>query len=1121
MDVESVEYRMITEEQALSEMLSSGQEVQMETSASTELERLDDASTLINNNSAKALSVADRAALDIQRLLRELGIRANVGDQDDTVMDITASVSCGQGQTFTGGTVTSEKGTSARRGSTEPCVPDRSEQELLQRLFRSGSLSRYVVRDQHMILGRVMHSIFREDRHADADGDTTIDHFATLSRGKRFSRIIAEKLVPACPRCQRFWKRMRAGSRRILYNPVISGFYLALTIYSLFSLDLVVLFGTKDIDEAFWIAGSAVFLLFFFELIVWSLGVPGYILTMPFLLDVTALISVYGDTWFARNAGLLSENDQASRLSRMARTSKMTRLARIVRVARITKLIPELLRFLRKQNTILAKQVLHRRLWRVFLFLDADEDGLLCSFDIKVFYIAVLQECPHLFFCNRLTLLQRDVPRLEAELDFEDESSPQIDFETFAKTLESLELGRNMVRFHLDEVEQEEGVWTLTQRLSDRTAMKVCVGILVLITMISFLEVLPEDHSVSFTLAQLTSVAKEERKNGLAMDATYLCDQIGIFVRRMADPHRHKVLFLYLDGFLHYDAERGGCLTQPDNSTDPLHRAEEIRAHSNVRDSDFTWVCWPVKCLEDFSSACLVDMSFQEKNHSKWAVITIVMVILLLLIFVYGLNQKIRIFSGKLLQPLQTLLDDMAAMACLELVHLDKEMPGQRKQVQVAEELQHLQTAFKGMRSAIRSWSKYVPPCIVERLLKEGAEASVGVARCHATILFADIVDFEAACHDISPNEVLELLTSVFGCISDCVQKRNGVLLEFIGPEVLAVFNTPSEVRFHALLGVLTALDIHSVVKGRVQVVTSEDKEVVITCKCGVHTGQILAGNIGSHRRMKYGLLGDGINLAARLKGLNSRYHTQTLCSASVLAEDRNRAKLFAITRPVDRVAVKGKSEPTTVHEVMSHNGHQEPWLTQAAKTHAEAFDLYQAKRFQEALDKFGEVYKQFEKRGTVDEPSRLLQERCVAYLQEAPPSDWDGVDRLTKKTFDSHPPGDTATTRVPRVVSMTALPSVSRSSRAALADAQDALDPQRVIQIREDIRSASFGQTFDDVDQTTFGCAATLGFCAICNSGVSCGTSQSWEHSSGSPRSAGIAQEDDAFHSAPRFVAI
>merc|ERR1719277_1295439 len=204
----------------------------------------------------------------------------------------------------------------------------------------------------------------------------------------------------------------------------------------------------------------------------------------------------------------------------------------------------------------------------------------------------------------------------------------------------------------------------------------------------------------------------------------------------------------------------------------------------------------------------------------------IIVIILLLLIFVYVLNMKINMFSSNLLQPLRSLVDDMMAMSCLELVHIDEDMPVEKaKPIQVAEELEHLQGAFKSMRSAIRSWAKYVPPCVVERLYISGMEATIGVNVCHVTILFADIDGFEDICRGLSPNDVLSLLAAVFGGISEVIHKNQGTLLEFIGDEVLVVFNTPQSVKHHSTAGVRTALGIHQVVEGKCHAMTGAGRE--------------------------------------------------------------------------------------------------------------------------------------------------------------------------------------------------------------------------------------------------------------------------------------------------------
>mmetsp|Transcript_4469 Transcript_4469/g.12647 ORF Transcript_4469/g.12647 Transcript_4469/m.12647 type:complete len:238 (+) Transcript_4469:2-715(+) len=236
---------------------------------------------------------------------------------------------------------------------------------------------------------------------------------------------------------------------------------------------------------------------------------------------------------------------------------------------------------------------------------------------------------------------------------------------------------------------------------------------------------------------------------------------------------------------------------------------------------------------------------------------------------------------------------------------------------------------------------------------------------------------------------------------------HNGTLLEFIGDEVLAVFNTPNALKHHPLAGAMACRDIHRVLDNqnvREKYVSRAGKEIEIRCRCGVHTANILAGNIGSKKRIKYGLLGDGVNLAARLKALNSRYNTRTLATDVLVGSgDRLRRVDFAF-RPVDVVAVKGKTEPTTVYELMTTPAIRTPEssaIFEACARHQEAFRSYQCQDFARARDAFREVGGALARAGLPrDGPSQLLSQRCERFIGAPPGPEWDGVDHLTRKAF-------------------------------------------------------------------------------------------------------------------------
>merc|ERR1719409_1736471 len=145
------------------------------------------------------------------------------------------------------------------------------------------------------------------------------------------------------------------------------------------------------------------------------------------------------------------------------------------------------------------------------------------------------------------------------------------------------------------------------------------------------------------------------------------------------------------------------------------------------------------------------------------------------------------------------------------------------------------------------------------------------------------------------------------------------------------------------------------------------------------------------------------------MKGLSSRYRARSLCSDTCIT---NCYEAPPLCRPVDIVAVKGRKEATTVYELITPGvcSQSKEMLEEACQVHAKALESYKAKRFSEALQLFDASRVIFEgSEGRRDEPCRLLMARCEQYLREPPPATWDGVDRLTAKTF-APPPAETST---------------------------------------------------------------------------------------------------------------
>jgi len=807
---------------------------------------------------------------------------------------------------------------------------------------------------------------------------------------------------------------LQSVARRIVENAFFSLFFFILTFYALFVPDFVSAFGSKDVDLPFSIVNTLVWGCFLVELGLYAFGVKGYGCTMAFVLDLVSLVSFLSDTWFFQGNVF---GTQVTRVTRYARSARIVRLVRLVRVLRVTRFLPEVLALsgLKRNDVRLARALLARRLSRIFKFLDSDGDGRIAMFDFHIMYVCLLLELAHpddcLSFEKRLTarmdILKADSAKL-VDQHVQGRRGHTLEAQEFCQTFLATGLGKVMRKNHFVEVKGGDSGWVLTQRFSDAISLKVCVGLLLIVFMMEVLDTTDVNQGPAVALSQLAVLAERTHMH----DIEFLCSRVNEYVRL------YSGLFIFLWNATFFDLDHAvGCESSvPVTESDPFQRVSSIINTRDVREEYLEQICFPSSeydedshCKVQASGVALIDVEESVRDESLVDIELTVLVISCLCLWLLLFNRSVTSFAQSLLKPLRALVDDMKAMTSLELVHIDAEAKqGELDEVKKpwlaptrsasTEELLHLELSFRRLRTSIRSWARYVPPAVVQRLFSAGIEATLGVKRSLCSILFCDIDGFEEACESYNPEEVLRLLTKVFTAIGEVIQREGGTLLEFIGDEVLAVFNAPSRLKNHSYHAARSALEIHKAIRGLHLVVGG----VNVRCRCGVHSAQVLAGNVGSRRRMKYGLLGDGVNLTARMKGLNSRYDTQTLASAEVVADMIVRENL--ISRPIDKVAVKGRAEATIVHELLALNKSQTALtsvLRAAARMHADAFALYFDRHFIEAADKFEDVRTlMLQANRDADEPSRQFKARCAALIRNPPGDTWDGVERLKSKTF-------------------------------------------------------------------------------------------------------------------------
>jgi len=294
-------------------------------------------------------------------------------------------------------------------------------------------------------------------------------------------------------------------------------------------------------------------------------------------------------------------------------------------------------------------------------------------------------------------------------------------------------------------------------------------------------------------------------------------------------------------------------------------------------------------------------------------------------------------------------------------------------------------------RRKIRSaFSQYVAPVVVAQMLEDPSRLKLGGEERVLTVLFSDLQGFTSNSERYTPRQMFELLSEYYGRMTERIFAHEGMLKEYVGDELMAIFGAPVPQEDHARRACAAALEMLEHRKAMTKEWLAMGRPPLIA-RTGVNSGTMLVGNTGSEYRLAYGVLGDNVNLGSRLEGLNKEYGTQILIgeNTAALVDDA------FVLREIDRVRVVGKKVPTRVYELVAASGTSLPdELVETLRRYAVALEAYRALDWAEALRLFEDITKV----SPGDRPSLTMARRCRAYVETPPQADWDGVFELTKK---------------------------------------------------------------------------------------------------------------------------
>ncbi len=285
--------------------------------------------------------------------------------------------------------------------------------------------------------------------------------------------------------------------------------------------------------------------------------------------------------------------------------------------------------------------------------------------------------------------------------------------------------------------------------------------------------------------------------------------------------------------------------------------------------------------------------------------------------------------------------------------------------------------------------ARYMTREIADQVLETGASVLGGRSQL-ATIVFTDIRDFTSLSERIGPQGTVSLLNEYFTEMVEIVFEHKGILDKYIGDAIMAVFGAPFTSPQDADNALAMALAMQRAVHA-FNARSQASARPPIEIRIGISSGQIVAGNIGSDRRMDYTVIGDEVNLAARLESANKQLGTGLLISGTTANLLQNRYHM----RELDYLRVKGRQMPVPIFEVFGHANEPLPDLrARTLSRFAKGLKAYRERDWDAAATAFGGALDI----APDDHPSRIFLERARNYRDTPPADDWDGVWTLYDK---------------------------------------------------------------------------------------------------------------------------
>jgi adenylate cyclase len=290
-----------------------------------------------------------------------------------------------------------------------------------------------------------------------------------------------------------------------------------------------------------------------------------------------------------------------------------------------------------------------------------------------------------------------------------------------------------------------------------------------------------------------------------------------------------------------------------------------------------------------------------------------------------------------------------------------------------------------------KAFSTYLSTEVVEEIISDPSRLHLGGVKRRMTAVFTDIEGFSSISERLDPDHLVRLLNQYLSGMSNLILEEKGTIDKYEGDAIVAFFGAPLDLPDHGRRACVSA-----VLMKRFEAEMNRGflenglSPLPLFTRIGINSGDMVVGNMGTEQKMNYTIIGNAVNLAARLEGVNRQYGTWILASEETVKEAGDQV----LTRRLDRVRVVGINEPVQLYEVLDLAAEASPGAREKMELFHQALARYEARNWNAALVLFARVLDKYPNDG----PSLIYLKRCQRYRQTPPDKDWDGVINLNEK---------------------------------------------------------------------------------------------------------------------------